>query len=339
MRLKANSRLYRYLEDDSIEEVRIIRVQNEEVCTIRTIKGNDIGKEKKITEKELLDSYTLLNPIGYVTFNIVKVNVIEDIMITIIRDKDKHEGAYVICRQCASDLFAKQLSPDHVDYVGISVSKESCPANVNFNDFFVCDEIIRSEVIAYYLGDKLEDITRCVKNMKKFNSVLMDLFIRHCNYLANNNKLIAATYEKKEEVDGYCKTLEQLLDMNNFKYDLCRAFDIVPTTFSRSCFESSILENNVREFLSSVLMRNVTKTLCVEYDGDVDLSEIKRDYCLISDKDDTVWVVAYIYEGKYIVDLSNESAENISKLNKMYQSESVQLAYNHIKFKDDKYKK
>lgn len=262
-------------------------------------------------------------------------------MVVLSRDSDIKAGSqlpYAICRQCVVDLFSKQLNPDEVEYVGLSVSQESCPADVNFENFFACNGIVKDETVAYYIGDRLADLFPLLSHTNDFNRILMDLFNDHCMYLAGNNKFIADTYKDKSDVDGYCKTLYQLLEMNNFEYDIYRAFNIIPTTFDKEHFSDQTLSIEASQVISQLLCVQLNKAIVVPYDKDINLADIKRDYCLVSDKDGTIYVVAYTVSGRYHASI-NESDDNIEKLQSMLNTESVQLAYQHLQFRKEKYNK
>lgn len=341
MKLIKNTRFYKW-NGDILEEVKVVRIQNDTICSIVTTKGENIGERRKIEISVLESGYTKLRADGYLSFDIVTVGKnLKDAMVVISRDKDIQAGAklpFAVCRQCVVDLFAKQLSPDHVDYSGISISQDSCPADVEFENYLACNGVVLDETIAYYIGDTLYDILSVMKNTSLFDDALLTLFKEHCLHLARNNKFIAKEYEKKPDADGYCKSLKQLLEMNNFEYDLYRAFDIIPTNLSKDHFNET-LSTLANKVLSSILCVQIDKSIVIKYDKDINFEEIKRKYCLVSDNEYNVYVVGYTISGTYHVPLEQiETDENIEKLGSMLSSESVQLAYQHLLFRQEKYK-
>ena len=93
------------------------------------------------------------------------------------------------------------------------------------------------------------------------------------------------------------------------------------------------------EVIGSMLRVEIGKSIAVKYDKDVDLSKIKRNYCLVSTKNNVIYIVAYTVVGRYVVPVEgSESDENIDKLAKILPAESLQMAYQHIKFNSEKYK-
>ena len=354
MRLFKNTRYYRWLDESTMEEVRLVRIQNQNIGTVLVTKGPNFGEKRKVSFKELSDRYAKLIPDGYITFNIVTIGQdLKDVMVLVNRRKDTAAGSglpYAVCRQCVIDLFAKQLSPDNVDYTGISISQDTCPSDVKFENYLACENVIKNETIAFYIGDKLDNILNVLKYTKHYDQVLVDLNESHCMYLANNNDLIARVYKERDEVDGYCKSLKSLLYLNNFEYDLQTAFGIVPLDLPFEGAMDSIAVQDVtgnytlntvaKSILSSVLLIDIDKSLIVKYDKDIDLDAIKRRYCLVSDRDKDVYLVAYTSAGKFHPDIDGvESEENMEKLMKYLPSESVRLAFSHLQFRKEKYNK
>ena len=108
---------------------------------------------------------------------------------------------------------------------------------------------------------------------------------------------------------------------------------------SEEDFSEDTLSGLAMEVIGSMLRVEIGKSIAVKYDKDVDLSKIKRNYCLVSTKNNVIYVVAYTVVGRYVVPIEgSESDENIDKLAKILPAESLQMAYQHIKFNSEKYK-
>ena len=333
-----NTRYYKWINDD-IEELIICKIFNDSKYKVRYTKGEHTGDTATITDTELSE-YTKLTPDGCISFSVVSLQKIKDVMVCIIRTKDKSVSAlpYAVCRQCVLDLFAKQLYDK--DYCGISISMDSCPADVPFNEYFGCEKIDYSYLVSYYIGDSLDYILSLFKH-DKFNTVLEELFRDHCMYISNNNKYIAESYKSKVEVDGYCKELTTLLSLNNFEYDLYKAFDIIRLDIPKDqLIDDNVLSEYATVILSNILQVHIAKSLVIPYDKDIDLKEIKRSYVLITDADGVVYVVAYTGT-KFNLPLEQyESYDNIRKLyNHFKNDDSVADAFSHIVYNRSKYQK
>lgn len=334
MKVLANTRFYRYIDNsDDIIELRVIGFSNNETCKCKITKGpeSDIGKQIKIPISELKDKYTELIPDGVIIFSTVRVQQgLDDVMVTVSTREDMDIGLQmpsVVCRQCVLDLFAKQMTPDK-DYVGLSISKETCPADIEFENFLACESVLSSTVCNYYIGDTLEYLLTEIVNTKKFDNVLSGLLYNHCEYTRKFNPGAADYFLRKGEADGYINNLEGLLTLNNFEYDLYRAFHIIPTTLTADNFEDGVLTKYAEKVLSDILRTNIYKSLVVKYDKDIDLKNINKKYVLVSDNDGTVYVVAYFTNGSYQVDENGEMLES---------DEQISNAYSSIKFNNSKY--
>lgn len=348
MTIYKNTKFYLVQPDKSIFEIRVLRYVNESKLSVQITKSDmeeEIGKKFNISKDELSSKYTRLTPDGYLNFDIVGLGKdLKDVMVTIIRDEDiksKAQTPFAVCRQCCIDLFAKQTNPEDVDVSGISISKNTCPADVDFKNFFACDSIIKSDVIAYYIGDNLEEIFNMIKAKDEYDQVLDKLFHDHVEFICNKNRFLADTYEDRNEVDGYYRTLETLLVGNNFLFDLYSAFNIIPTTFFKEELVTSddTLTDEAVKVLSALTSTNIDKSLVLKYDRDIDLSKIQRKYILVTDGDFNVYVVAYTEAGTYHNPMKFETRDNLTKLQSMFDSESLGMAMDRLMFISSKYSK
>lgn len=356
MNIIKNTRYYKWIENDVLEEVRITKIQNESTVGVLVTKGPNSGEYRKIDFSILTDDYIRLIPDGYITFSIVTLSkYLKDVVVVVNRNEDTQKGdgiPYCVCRQCVLDLFAKQLSPDNVDYVGISISKDTCPADIDFSNYLACESVEKSEVVAYYIGDKLDIILSILSYAKTYNSILTDLHDSHCKYLSEKDRFLYEIKKHDEIIDGYCKDIKTLLSINNFEYDLQTAFNIIPLDILFDTGDgygiavidpangNYTLTEKAREVLSNILLMSIDKSIIVQYEKDIDLSAIKRRYCLISDFNKNVYVVAYTISGKYHPDINKvESEDNIEKIANYIPSESIRNAMSMIMFNSKKYKK
>lgn len=336
--ISIGTKFYKW-NDDTLYEIKILKNTNDTKIKVKETSGDN--KEFFISKDELLSKYTKLSPDGYITFNIVNLGKdIRDVMVTLSRSEDIKKGdplPYAVCRQCITDIFANQTKEFHNEYFGVSVSKDTCPANVEFSNFLACDGAEYTVTVAFYIGDKLADILKMIKT-KNFDIALYNLLVDRCKYAANNIKILFKNYMEQKTFDGYCRTLEELLKLNNFKYDLHRAYNIIPFDLDLAMCDGRALDPIALHELSVLLCKNIDKTIVVKYDKSIDLSKIERNYQLISDASENVYVVGYTYQGDYHIPIEDiESEESIEKLNKGTNMKSVREAYNHLAFNKDKY--
>lgn len=347
-----NTRFYKACAN-GIFEFKILRLVNENKVSAEVTKAceeldpHKVGERFNIDTKTIEDTFVKLTPDGYIDFSIVELSKhVKDVMVVILRDEDirtKKETPYAVCRQSCLDLFAKQTSPEDVDYSGISISVDTCPAGVDIKNFFACEKILYSEMISYYICDSLSDIINMLKDVSKFNDVLEELFQSHVDYICNRNRFLAATYDNRDNVDGYYRNINDLLKWNNFQYDLFQAFKIIPTTFSKDELVTSIgtLTDDAKLVIGQLISKNINKTLVISYERDIDLSKVHRSYCLVADKDNNIYVVAYSESPiPYTANMKFETRENLDKLkNNFGDTASLTDAMQHIQFLTSKYSK
>ena len=67
--------------------------------------------------------------------------------------------------------------------------------------------------------------------------------------------------------------------MNNFEYDLLRAFDIIPTDLDKENFSEGTLSPVAAEVLSGLLTMTIDKSIVLKYDKDI-YQKLKEDTAL-----------------------------------------------------------
>ena len=160
---------------------------------------------------------------------------------------------------------------------GISISTETCPANMDYNWFFAYKDIGYKKSIAVYLDDTLESILSLIDS-RKFDTVLDELHKKYSSY-----------YE------GFCKTLKELIDKNSFMVDFRKCFNIIEVPFH---IDDSVdfLSNENMAYLSTVTGDNIVETYVMRYSKEINTHEFSREYVLVTsafDKYDKVFIVGY----------------------------------------------
>ncbi len=332
----------KYFKFDDTGNVEIIRiVSGLDPKRIRAIKESE--KKKVFLTEEKLKEYTRLNPDGIIGFSIVKVHELEDIIITLMRKQElenKDTIPYIICRQNVTDFFTNAISPE-MKYCGISISKDSVPEGVEFHRILSCDSIENTKSIAVYMDDTLDTILSFI-HTKNYDNILYSLFIDHIKYIDKENPDKLKEDRQKRYVDGDCKSLKDLMELNNFMYDFYSGFGIIPTHMDLSYIKDSCVVLNMEDqcCLSEILAKNIISTIVLKYAKDIDLSKINKEYVLISDKNNNLYIVTYLANGNYHIPIEKvESEENIEKLASIVKSKnsSIAEAYNMIRYNKEKY--
>ena len=269
---------YRY--EDNEEEATIIRIckaKNTNKFIAETQNG-----EITITRNELIENYTRLKNDAFITFFTLKLDKgAKDVLVAMHRRKDLDENnnvPYAVCRQQFENSFKSILIRDNVYHLGVSMSKDTCPNDVNYGDLFLCNGVSEGITVSTYKGDTLETILHFIKQ-EKFDSILREID-------DNANKII---------VEGTCRSLRELLEYHDFMYDYLLGFNITRVPFK---VEDNKLELEQIKYLEALTKHTFIDTMVVPYDSDIDLEKIERSHIVISDEEQKLYIVIYI-KGEY----------------------------------------
>lgn len=288
MKIYLGDKFYRHSEDESIQVLRVIKIKNTDLFVLEDEKTKERFKANTLALKE---DYTKLKPDGFLCFTIAELQEgLKDVIVALYKRKDLEDGLnipYAVCRQNIYDLHSSQIIREgyneNIQYIGMSMSKDTVPEGVNFEIILACNGISDKYDVSVYMNDKLEDILAMIK-VKKFDIVL--------ETLSNNMSSV--------NVVGSCKTLKDLLEQNKFMFDFHSAFNIheitVPIETIGDTYE---LIPEQRIMLEDMLKVEMFKTYVLEYDKEINFSKIERDYVLVSDYYNKLYVIAYD-KGAYI---------------------------------------
>jgi hypothetical protein len=161
-------------------------------------------------------------------------------------------------------------------------------------------------------------------NTKKFDKVLNTLFLK---YAKDYNVFVSPKIDYEKEyisVMGHCPNLYSLLRDNSFSYDFNSIFGI--TEINIKLEEHLIINNDelfgeyqtiddeALSFLTHLFKVNLTNVLIIQYDNDIDLSELKGTFYLLRDNTGVLYVLSYNVAGEYrLTDLEVIAAEQVMK--------------------------
>lgn len=285
------TKFYRYVEDE-LEVLRLIRYkQYNGKYRFKNIKT---GEMVSLTAEDIIgekSEYVKLNPDGFITFNIVKMGEVEDIMVCLHRKKDLTTSisTYAVCRQLIQDFFIDGtiLAKSDVTNVGCSVSKDTVPVDIGFEVCLSCDSISYMRPVAIYLDDDLEDLENYIYpaiNISNFDNVL----VKTRDYLTKNIP----------NVQGLCGSVKELLVLNHFMMDFYRGFDIITLPISLMVdTKSGNYENSLNPqqvvFLEKEIGKKIAATYVIEYSKELPIHKFQRDYRLVRTLDKKLFVIGY----------------------------------------------
>lgn len=336
------TKFYRYKENsDKPEIIRIMKYQNETTLKVR---NEDTKEEFKLTLDELKSEYVKISIAGLIAFNKVTIgNGNDDIIVSLFRDKElnmKSALPYCVCRQGITDIFYQMANPDKTLY-GASVSTDTIQSGLSFDIMVACDSVYQNSIqyVSVYMNDTLDSILELV-NTKEYDKTLNLMFLDHVQYTsAKYGKVYYETMLKKDNCEGYARSLRGLLESTNFMFDFYKGFNIYPLDFDLKDYDQQALPDGYKTILSSIICKNIDKALVLRYGHDIQLSMINKDFVLISDKNGLLNIVTFTTSGEYqipVADIINND-KNIEILHQKMNTKSVQSAYEHILLNKNKY--
>lgn len=325
---------YKQKEDGSFDILRVVNLKGTDTC-ICLINNKD---EVLMKPNEILSQYVKLTPDGVISFAIVSTQVspkderyTEDVLVTASTayTLDSNQGVPdIICRQNVVDIFYAMYSgKEDTDMVGTCLTRNEIPANMPIEMITHFDKLDYIVTYNTYITDTVYDFIKFMKGkrLRRFDTVLE-------NCMAQYMKSKGVPDMGQSSIKGHCRDLETLLRNNNFAYDMDQIYSITPiklsvpdnlvtNTFADGS-EYKSLNSDLVNIFSKVFKMKISKTIVLKYEHDIDLSEFgENEIFLIRDNSDSVYVVRYTTEGKYIeseleIATIQEAMDNIRIVNK-----------------------
>lgn len=283
--IKRGLKFFKFNGDD-VEFIRVNRIRQ---------KSNEIGfKDKEGNQRyrnldKILEEYKLLAPDGFISFLILRNDGgMPDVMVTL---KNAHKISKsdqlpdIVCRQMISDVFTNMTNADQTrHYIGLSVSRDTCPAEMDFRTFFACEKVVDSEFTAFYLDDTLDDILSIIST-RKYDKALENVKM-HVEKINSNSMY---------KMYGVTDNLKSLLELNHFMNEVRREFGIIEVPFPIN-EEDEYLDGPNIIFLEKEMRVNIMQTYLLRYTREIDPASIRRDFIYISSKADNfskVYIMGY----------------------------------------------
>ena len=225
-----------------------------------------------------------------------KSNNVKDVLVCLHKRKEiENQLPYAVCRQCIQDIFIEQtiLKNTNLTTVGCSVSKDSLPANADFNAVLVYEKLRWMVISAVYLDDSLDSIAKYIFpgiNIKKFDNVLTRTKEWSIINLPNTR--------------GFSDSVYDLLNTNKFMNDFRTAFDTLILDFniekdlsSSTGYQMFLYKEQLDIFKKQLTNNKITMTYIMPYSKQIDLDDIQRNYVLAQSKDnDDIFIIGYDLE-------------------------------------------
>lgn len=267
MPLIVGNRYYRITEDEDLE---ILKLKSTEVDEENMLLLKRSNTYVRLSKEDLEKDYILLTPDAYVSFSIIDIfNDNKDVMV-VLYDKDKLKLPYLVCRQNIFDLFTNQFAYDSdVVYVGLSISRDTCPNDIPFESLMKCNKELSTELVSVYVDDTIGSVLQLI-NTTKYNEVLKDLYCKFPPY-----------------IEGANKTLMDLFKHTDFIHDFHDALGVLDINIK---FE---LTPEVIKYISDLLVEGISNPVSTVYSKLIDLSKIERKYKIIKDIRNNFYILVY----------------------------------------------
>lgn len=293
---------YQFYVDDELVILRLINIKSED----KFVMIDKDNKRVSMTSEDL-KKCIMLEP-----------DAILNIMST--TDKDGIRDVYV-CVNKAEDMKNGISNPALVLRQDVYSSSKNAFGNVG-NDIYVGECMIRygeetldnlldfekiddSISICLYVDDKTEDIDRFVigHNVRKIDEVL--------RYIKSQNT--------NDMIKGYCESVKELLNDNNFIGYYRDIFNIMqvdfPIELGDNTSDDGVIKLNEKQInrLEHILSCKMIDVKALKYDKDIDISKIiTSTHIMISDETENIYLVSFI-NGGAIIDSDIERAMSIKK--------------------------
>ena len=268
--------------DNKTVIVRVVKINNSKITV-------SLGDNKfNISNEILLNDYTKLRHHGSIFFSIVSLQGDnKDVMISFFRRDDEGHLPYAVCRQNMENIFMSRASLmreelNGIFYLGVSMSQDTCPEDIDYNMILTCSGVCHSQRINIYMDDTFEDICNLIQKQKKYDDILSNLYDKTAG----------------SHVQGVSRDIISLMKDTIFMGDVMKGFgiyilqDIIEVNGYQLAYEQ-------KRILEKELNVEMKQTYVVPFDYTVNIHDIKRSYVLVKDMTERLHIVAYD-KGDYI---------------------------------------
>ena len=240
----------------------------------------------KMSVRELKKNFVRLVPDGFFTISNVDYPINNgtergfDVLCTLNLTNDGMP--YVVCRQDTIDVF-KFTNDAKLTPIGLSVSRESCPKNMDFNVFLYSDNVTNFRATAVYLEDSLTDFLKYVKPLAKYDATMAKLYAKYKNTGAT----------------GCFNNVYELLLKNGFYEDVKRAFGVWTYPFPvdlKRCQLNDQEENMLNTAIKLKNRKRMVNVIYCPFERGMNLDKFNDRYLIVNAGTDRVsdpFVFAY----------------------------------------------
>ena len=285
---------YQTYIDDELVVLRLVNIKSENKFTMVDREGNKLSMTKEELDKCIkLDSDALL-----CLMTATLDEDVRDVYACVHRTDDMRNGVkepVMILRQNIYSSSKNAFNAGMDIYVGECLANPKFDNDEQFKSLLEFNTIDDTLSVALYVDDKFKDIKQFITghNARKFDEVLRTI-------KSNNTQSM---------LKGYCETLDQLFEENNFMFNYRMIFNIAqvdfPIELDNNTDKDGVITLNSRQIsrLEDLLRAYITDVKVLKYDKDIDISKIvSKTHIMISDETENIYLVSYIVKEAYPVD-------------------------------------
>ena len=285
---------YQTYIDDELVVLRLVNIKSENKFTMVDREGNKLSMTKEELDKCIkLDSDALL-----CLMTTTLDEDVRDVYACVHRTDDMRNGIkepVMILRQNIYSSSKNAFNAGMDIYVGECLANPKFDNDEQFKSLLEFNTIDDTLSVALYVDDKFKDIKQFITghNARKFNEVLRTI-------KSNNTQSM---------LKGYCETLDQLFEENNFMFNYRMIFNIAqvdfPIELDNNTDKDGVITLNSKQIsrLEDLLRAYITDVKVLKYDKDIDISKIvSKTHIMISDETENIYLVSYIVKEAYPVD-------------------------------------
>lgn len=247
-------------------------------------KVSNIGMKMSINE--LKKNYVRLIPDGFFTISNAQYPINNgadtgfDVMCTLHRKNENTPS--LICRQDIIDVFTFTNSENIVP-IGLSVSKRTCPKNMDFSVFMYSTKAETFKCTAVYLDDSINTILKFVSPLGKYNATMRKLFDKY-----SGTKFV-----------GCQSNIYDLLVKTGFYEGFKEVFGILTYPFKLDPSRYTFTEGETKLFNSHIRLpgkKSLKNLVYFPYDRGIDTDRIGSRYLFVrtgEEPDGELYIVSY----------------------------------------------
>lgn len=286
---------FQTFENDVRKVVRLTKYKNDNTVVVL----DENGVKTILPIGVLKEKYVELSPDAFLNLMITSNDNYDgqDVYACVNKALDLALGKQepsLILRQDIYSYAKNPLSMGNVVWVGDCLTDNTMPGDGKLVDMMEFTNIDKKDYFYLYSNDTIDDIFTIIgKDAKKYDTVLAELVERN-----------------SDTIKGYCSTLRQLFEENGFINAYRSIFGIAQVDWPVVLGDESYNENgdiilNAKQIkaISDILRKYITNVKVIEYDYDIDVSEIVAfKHIMISDEKQKIYLIAYEEAGNYPVD-------------------------------------